>query len=644
MTSEEKEGAEEEEEERKMEASSSQPPSKKKTGDEADSQPITADSALPAVPNPAHVDRDVLLERQAHLPTTHKFSREPLYRVIKNQPPPILSIELDHNPFKCPSPDCPKSFRKASLLHYHIKYYHSDQHLDPEPHRRKRSSSDGSDFTCSRKPETQSSCRHDHTEQSIATAELKKDRKDRKHFLRLKLKKKKKKKKKKQMMDEVVDKVESVLQCVIKDKSKKKKNKSLLIKSENTEEEEQYTEEERIQKKDVKLKKRVRRGSIEQTEDVGRKKKRSKKETSVTIDDVTKKKRKAKGEENEIKLETPEVEVEEVKLKKKKKKEKTKESGGLEAAEINNKEKRRAEDKIHRKKKDNYTEEFVTEEGKAELKTKSKKNRCKAASVEDVQQEETEPKKRKATLEEWDAGEDTQSSRKHKKSKCRTTSVEDTQEEETEPKKKKKKTRLKEWGVGEDTHSSGNKVTKAADTHHKKSKKTKVKVEPELNTEAGVKKMKEQKDSQKASLLDVVFMSKKAGNTDEVTINQERRKALQMQIDEASQPQNPTKPTGLGQWSTAQFDSSQQQQKFLRLMGGFKKGFQPAVATSGSSNMALGKDAQQQLQQGLLGEFERAHSRRMDFGSRGAGLGFAASPNKKFSIDINASRSIRFDY
>ncbi|XP_013884837.1 PHD finger protein 20 [Austrofundulus limnaeus] len=200
MTSEEKEGAEEEEEERKMEASSSQPPSKKKTGDEADSQPITADSALPAVPNPAHVDRDVLLERQAHLPTTHKFSREPLYRVIKNQPPPILSIELDHNPFKCPSPDCPKSFRKASLLHYHIKYYHSDQHLDPEPHRRKRSSSDGSDFTCSRKPETQSSCRHDHTEQSIATAELKKDRKDRKHFLRLKLKKKKKKKKKKKSL------------------------------------------------------------------------------------------------------------------------------------------------------------------------------------------------------------------------------------------------------------------------------------------------------------------------------------------------------------------------------------------------------------------------------------------------------------
>lgn len=100
---------------------------------------------------------------------------------------------------------------------------------------------------------------------------------------------------------------------------------------------------------------------------------------------------------------------------------------------------------------------------------------------------------------------------------------------------------------------------------------------------------------------------------------------------------------GLGQWSTAQFDSSKQQQKFLRLMGGFKKGFQPAVATAAGSNMALGKDAQQQLQQGLLGEFDRAHSRRMDFSNRGAGLGFTGPSNKKFSIDINASRSVHFD-
>ncbi|XP_037552842.1 uncharacterized protein LOC119429244, partial [Nematolebias whitei] len=138
-----------------------------------------------------------------------------VYRVIKNQPPPILSIELDHNPFKCQAPGCPKSFRKASLLHYHTKYYHSDQQLDrgleAGPQRRRRSSSDGNDFMLGRKPESRSSsCHGDDGEQSIMGAELKKeerkekqggnDRKDRKHFLRVKLKKKKKKKKKKKSL------------------------------------------------------------------------------------------------------------------------------------------------------------------------------------------------------------------------------------------------------------------------------------------------------------------------------------------------------------------------------------------------------------------------------------------------------------
>lgn len=50
-----------------------------------------------------------------------------MYRVIKNQPPPVLSINLDHNPFKCSAPGCTKSFRKAKLLHYHMKYYHGEE-------------------------------------------------------------------------------------------------------------------------------------------------------------------------------------------------------------------------------------------------------------------------------------------------------------------------------------------------------------------------------------------------------------------------------------------------------------------------------------------------------------------------------------
>ncbi|XP_068187773.1 PHD finger protein 20-like isoform X2 [Antennarius striatus] len=209
------EGDGEEERKRKAKPSSSSPSAKRKPDDNQSSialdEPIPADSTQSVLPNSAHVDRDILLERQAHLPTTHKFSREPLYRVIKNQPPPILSIELDHNPFKCPAAGCTKSFRKASLLHYHIKYYHSDQQQgdgdEPQPHRRKRSSSKGSDFMADVKNEELSDAYHlDDTAHSTMGAGLKKDggektggpdRRDRKNFLRVKLKKKKKKKKKK---------------------------------------------------------------------------------------------------------------------------------------------------------------------------------------------------------------------------------------------------------------------------------------------------------------------------------------------------------------------------------------------------------------------------------------------------------------
>ncbi|XP_067115041.1 lysine-rich nucleolar protein 1 [Osmerus mordax] len=142
--------------------------------------------------------------------------------------------------------------------------------------------------------------------------------------------------------------------------------------------------------------------------------------------------------------------------------------------------------------------------------------------------------------------------------------------------------------------------------------------------ETPVKKMKiEREDSQDIEtpgLVEVVFLSEKRGNTDEVTVNQARRLALQREVDQESHPNAPAAATAaLGQWNSAQFDSTDKREKFLRLMGGFKKGSQPVAASGGRANMALGKEGQQSLQQGLLGEFERAQSRRMDFGGKGGG-------------------------
>lgn len=35
-----------------------------------------------------------------------------------------VTLELEPNKFKCKILDCSKSFRKAKLLHYHMKYFH----------------------------------------------------------------------------------------------------------------------------------------------------------------------------------------------------------------------------------------------------------------------------------------------------------------------------------------------------------------------------------------------------------------------------------------------------------------------------------------------------------------------------------------
>uniref|UniRef100_A0A1A8HGU5 Chromosome 16 open reading frame 88 n=1 Tax=Nothobranchius korthausae TaxID=1143690 RepID=A0A1A8HGU5_9TELE len=403
------------------------------------------------------------------------------------------------------------------------------------------------------------------------------------------------KKKKKTRLENNDKKLENI-QIVVKEEKVEKRNKlknlPIINETESKTEEEQIQQDE-IPKKGKKIKSDDLTGNPKQSGDV--KKKKKKKDRLLTAEDVftTKTKRKIKVEQNGTESEEPEGEK--GKLKKKK-------QGLTDVLEETEKSKKKREKYKNDAEKETFPEkEKVTDEGK--------------------------PKKKKKRVKE----------------KLGTISVEDVNEEETEPKKKKKKAKA-------DEESRKNDVIMSADAQIKKSKKNKTVVKVKKIDPAAKKLKEERKDSyseendfQKVSTVDVVFLSKKNGNTDEIDINQERRKALQMEIDVASQPKKTTKPMGLGQWSTAQFDDSDQQQKFLRLMGGFKKGFQPAVETSGGGSMALGKDAQQRLQQGLMGEFERAHSRRMDSSKKGAGLGFNAPPSKKFFIDVNASRSIRFD-
>ncbi|KAJ8246243.1 hypothetical protein GJAV_G00265410 [Gymnothorax javanicus] len=254
-------------------------------------------------------------------------------------------------------------------------------------------------------------------------------------------------------------------------------------------------------------------------------------------------------------------------------------------------------------------------------KEKTKKKKVKQECVEEVDIKAEE--KKEIAEEGKEGGTPAVNGVKGKKKKSAINSKKRGSEETEKPQKKNKNDRQGEDGEGT--------------LKLRKRKKTKTS-EPVKDTA-----VPQVKSDPEEKAVEVVFISEKMGNMDEVTIDQARRQALQMDIDNESRPKEAEGSSSLGQWSTAQFESSSQQQKFLRLMGGFKKGSQPMGSGEGRANMALGREGQDCLQKNLLADFERAQSRRMDSQNRGAGLGFTAPSNKKFFIDVNARQSFRFD-
>ncbi|KAG8432983.1 hypothetical protein GDO86_017304 [Hymenochirus boettgeri] len=105
------------------------------------------------------------------------------------------------------------------------------------------------------------------------------------------------------------------------------------------------------------------------------------------------------------------------------------------------------------------------------------------------------------------------------------------------------------------------------------------------------------------------------------------------------------KCTRFGQWDTATFENADQQAKFFRLMGGFKKTNQESIAlpTPGQkekANMALGKVQELSLARSLQTEFDKALTWKQN---RGIGLGFDCNKKKAFLIDKMASNSKKFD-
>ncbi|NWI92670.1 KNOP1 protein, partial [Pitta sordida] len=168
------------------------------------------------------------------------------------------------------------------------------------------------------------------------------------------------------------------------------------------------------------------------------------------------------------------------------------------------------------------------------------------------------------------------------------------------------------------------------------------------NTEKMKIKTEDTRDKSLEYLDDVIIVAEKKGNSDEVNIDKVRRQALQEEIDRES---GKTKvfssklgqDTKFGQWSTAAFKSSEEEMKFFRLMGGFKKGSVPIQnlsAPTNKLNMALNREGEEKLQQALKMEFDKAMDLKQH---RGIGLGFQPTANKKVYIDKYTSRSVKFE-
>ena len=101
-----------------------------------------------------------------------------------------------------------------------------------------------------------------------------------------------------------------------------------------------------------------------------------------------------------------------------------------------------------------------------------------------------------------------------------------------------------------------------------------------------------------------------------------------------------------GQWNTASLGDEQRQNKFLRLLGGFK-----AAKSDGSPLNTLGAKCgnvamTQNQEDSYVRSMEDQYGKAMSFNqNRGLGLGFQRPPSegKKFYIDKNVSKSRKFD-
>ncbi|XP_069138347.1 lysine-rich nucleolar protein 1-like [Argopecten irradians] len=354
------------------------------------------------------------------------------------------------------------------------------------------------------------------------------------------------------------------------------------------------------------------------------------------------------------------------------------------------------ERKSKKKKKKKEKECEIMEEGNTNSQKKDKKKKRERHDSNDEQLEirnddggtaVTKKKKKKKKVDLKDDTDSPVAEQKNKKNK--EIKNEDEMDTSSVVKKKKKKNREKE--VPEEVTEMTTKEARKERKKNKKSKKELIDVEIEANVKANKKKKKRsadacengtsssrdktsksERDSPQTDVSGPVKKKKRKHSLEEISTKKLKKdKKTNFDINkETSTISNgdTTSDTGntvpgpvVGQWGTSSLGNEARQQKFIRLLGGFKKESDnsssfgakqskglfgslkaASVKTSGCGNKAMDATQEKMYLTNMEKDYERAMSMNLN---RGIGLGFEKPPSegKKFYIDTKASKSIKFD-
>lgn len=198
------------------------------------------------------------------------------------------------------------------------------------------------------------------------------------------------------------------------------------------------------------------------------------------------------------------------------------------------------------------------------------------------------------------------------------------------------------------------------DSHEETRRKEKKKKKKKDKQDADDGEIKEQKAKRKSEVedsgdldLEKAFQKKKKKKhshnekDEEVQIGTNEEKISKEKGDDPSNKEEQSSAT-IGQWGKASFESTSQRDKFIRLLGGFKKGntdsnFKPAGKPKFSS-AAMDKTEEEKLNQKLETQYQQAFDTTRK--RRGLGLGYEPAQDKdikSFYIDKTASGSVKFD-